>query len=382
MLTDFRNQELRGDPLGMTTVERAYIMLNFKDGHFFDNAQFCVTLDTFRDVHATDCRDKVYGLLSIHQQVHGKPITIEVDYRKSTMQVYTETALDVMVTHSDLHVLSYVVHGEDFDCLSGYPSWVPRWDRARNVGQTRILSLTTPLSAGTKLQVFPLVPSIGLLVQGILFDYALAMSPRLGVQKRLDLDTDFVALLAQLWVEVRTTKSKYTHRISTEELAATLISGFKEISDRGIVLEDFNSDDGRKILDGFHSFLWMLKLPLSNCRGALRAGRLFLDLTRYGCSLRRIFRTRRGYLGLGPACMREGDLVVVLDGGQVPYILRPLADSKYAFMGECFVYAIRNREAYNMIGKDGVKRRTFELHGKYPRPKHVSERYVKHSLPL
>jgi hypothetical protein len=362
MLKDFRNHELPGDPLGMTIVERAHITLNYKDGQFSDYNLLCLTLDAFRDVHATDSRDKVYGLLSIHEQVHGKPTTIEVDYRKSTVQVYTTTALDIMVIHSNLHVLFYVDHGEEYDLFSEYPSWVPRWNWPRNVGQSRILSLTTSLSAGTKIQVFPLVPSKDLLVRSILFDYTFATNPRLGVLEHLDLDTNFVTVLTQLWVEVRTSRSKYAHQLSTEELVATPINGFQEISDSGIVMENFEPDIGCSIVDGFYSFLLMLKVPLSSCRDNPRSAYLFLNLARYGCNLKRIFRTRRGYLGLGPACMREHDIVVVLDGGQVPYILRPLTDSTYAFMGECFVYAIRKGEAYGMIGKEGVKRQDFELH--------------------
>lgn len=348
----------------MTIVERAYVMLNYKDGHFFDDRHLCVTLDGFRDSHATDARDKVYGLLGIHEQACGKPSTVVVDYRKSVTEVYTDTALNIISTCNDLHILSYVDHGEEYAPFSGHPSWVPKWDCARTLGQTRILSLTTSLSAGrydTRFARFPLLPSDGLLLRGILFDYTLAPSACLGVDKYLELDPNFVVPLARLWVEVSTSKSEYAHHISTVELAATLISGFRALSDQGILLEDFDSDIGRRMIGGFHRFLWMLKLPLSNCRDTLQLGRDFLNLARCGCSMRRIFRTRRGYLGLGPACMREGDIVVVLDGGKVPYILRPLTDSTYAFMGECFVYAIRNGEAYDMVGIDGVERQELEL---------------------
>ena len=45
----------------------------------------------------------------------------------------------------------------------------------------------------------------------------------------------------------------------------------------------------------------------------------------YKASGRKLFLTPRGYLGLGPENMREGDVVVVLVGSSVPHVLRPLS---------------------------------------------------------
>ena len=43
---------------------------------------------------------------------------------------------------------------------------------------------------------------------------------------------------------------------------------------------------------------------------------------------RRYFSISKGYIGLGPAKCQEGDLVVVLAGGTVPYIVRPVSPSR------------------------------------------------------
>jgi hypothetical protein len=50
--------------------------------------------------------------------------------------------------------------------------------------------------------------------------------------------------------------------------------------------------------------------------------------------------TDRGLVGLGPASMRKGDVVCVLRGGEVPFILRPLEGEYYEFVGECYVHGI------------------------------------------
>ncbi|KAF2763073.1 hypothetical protein EJ05DRAFT_24733 [Pseudovirgaria hyperparasitica] len=70
---------------------------------------------------------------------------------------------------------------------------------------------------------------------------------------------------------------------------------------------------------------------------------------------RRMFRTRMGYIGVGPEALKKGDLVVILFGGQTPYVLREnslAAPTRihgtgqkgrwqtYKFLGECYVDGI------------------------------------------
>jgi hypothetical protein len=45
-------------------------------------------------------------------------------------------------------------------------------------------------------------------------------------------------------------------------------------------------------------------------------------------SHRRFFRTQKGYMGLGPESMKERDKVFVLDGGSVPFLLRPAGNKE------------------------------------------------------
>lgn len=58
---------------------------------------------------------------------------------------------------------------------------------------------------------------------------------------------------------------------------------------------------------------------------------------------RRFFVTDDGLLAMGPRSMQEGDIVVVLFGGKVPFVLRPSLDG-YRLVGECYVNGIMNGE--------------------------------------
>jgi hypothetical protein len=78
------------------------------------------------------------------------------------------------------------------------------------------------------------------------------------------------------------------------------------------------------------------------------------------CDLRRLFWTENAVLGLGPQCMRAGDVVVVLHGGNTPYILRPKGDN-YLFMGQAYVDDIMNGQLIEKLDGGEVQEQDFCL---------------------
>ncbi len=74
----------------------------------------------------------------------------------------------------------------------------------------------------------------------------------------------------------------------------------------------------------------------------IRRNYMLIDLkqTTFG---RRLVRTRRNYIGLGPAAAKEGDKVCVFFGGQLLYVLREREScGHYEFIGECYVHGVMN----------------------------------------
>lgn len=67
-------------------------------------------------------------------------------------------------------------------------------------------------------------------------------------------------------------------------------------------------------------------------------------------SSKRPFITTQGYVGMGPQCMREGDLVVVLGLPKMPYVARRVKgeSGKYVLLGECYCDGIMDGE---LVGK-------------------------------
>jgi hypothetical protein len=66
----------------------------------------------------------------------------------------------------------------------------------------------------------------------------------------------------------------------------------------------------------------------------------------WACEDKRFSKTSKGYPGIRLACMKLGDVIVVLCEGKVPYILRQASRSEYALMGKCVIYDIMNAQNF------------------------------------
>jgi hypothetical protein len=71
------------------------------------------------------------------------------------------------------------------------------------------------------------------------------------------------------------------------------------------------------------------------------------------CNGRRFFVTKKGYFGIGPAELEEGDEIYILAGGKLPFVLRPLPESQpdtFELVGDCYVHGIMDGEAVSGHG--------------------------------
>lgn len=78
-------------------------------------------------------------------------------------------------------------------------------------------------------------------------------------------------------------------------------------------------------------------------------------VTRY----RRFAITDGGLFVLGSDVLEEGDVVVVLYGGRVPFILRERKEGGWTLIGECYVHGMMNGET---LDKDGFQEEEFVVY--------------------
>ncbi|KAK4158746.1 heterokaryon incompatibility protein-domain-containing protein [Cladorrhinum sp. PSN259] len=73
-----------------------------------------------------------------------------------------------------------------------------------------------------------------------------------------------------------------------------------------------------------------------------------------------IFKTRNGYMGVGPVRMEKGDIVVVLLGCSVPVLLRKV-NGGYILIGECFVLGLMDGEAIDNLRSGEAELKKFTI---------------------
>lgn len=93
--------------------------------------------------------------------------------------------------------------------------------------------------------------------------------------------------------------------------------------------------------------------------------RAFLSHAGFLASGRKLFISRKGYLGMAPEDAQEGDEIWVLTGGRVPFVSRSSYEnegkdprSAYSFVGDSYVHRIMDAE----FGDASMKK------GEVPRP--------------
>ena len=108
-------------------------------------------LARFRGIKSTDPRDKIYGLLGLVLMPHY----VEIDYSKTVVQVYTQTTLSIIECSRHLDIICQNPfesifpnhHGKDIDQRS---SWVPDFGLSQGESRSLLFAQRDIFNAGLK----------------------------------------------------------------------------------------------------------------------------------------------------------------------------------------------------------------------------------------
>jgi transposase len=75
---------------------------------------------------------------------------------------------------------------------------------------------------------------------------------------------------------------------------------------------------------------------------------------------KRLFRTSKGHIGLGPVCMETGNVVCVLDRCYFPVVLRNI-DSHYVYVGGAYVMGLMQGEITTLMLQDKTSLERLEI---------------------
>ncbi|KAH3954369.1 hypothetical protein HBI56_046650 [Parastagonospora nodorum] len=319
-------------------------------------------LSEFRNRQATNPKDKVYATFGIaeelaHLEENGLHELLEPDYKetKTVAEVYRDIAKFLIIEHGHLGVLSHVGKSLEPD----WPSWVPDWrqDKASNILSMMQGTDTYNASGDQSLQVGISENPYTISLHGIEADVITAYGDKLASYGfgyvTYQEEVDFARMAWELSQSIHTSDSDMNESIISTFIQ-TLVTGF---STEPSFQEDALQWFAQHVQLSLHKSRYRrLKYLMQKRSDPGRFHEVFVQ----ACVDRRFFVTKNGLMGVGPDGMNEGDVIGILFGGRVPYVLRPVDDG-FRFVGECYVSGLMNGEAVQTWKDEGSKKHVFEL---------------------
>jgi hypothetical protein len=287
------------------------------------------------ECQATDSRDKVFALLGLSSEKDRSAIL--PDYTKPAVEVYTAVAKHIIQSEESLNVLMYFKPSE----LTGLPSWVPDWNMS---GVSSYL--TRPTGKGASGDSKPIVEFLHdskIKVRGWVLDEVKEISPEEYDAENPSISISEFEKLAYKTLQENPTREEI-ERLS-EVFWRCLVADttldcefpapdsyrqfYSVFCGKAPVPEDFEheiADNGARK----YSYLY----PLTSCMLS-------------ALNKRRFFITREGRVGLGPLNTNEGDLIVVLQGADAPFLVRDRnGDGVYTILREAYVSGLMFGEIF------------------------------------
>ena len=349
-------------------------------------------------LQATDPRDLVYGLLGLCDTMKLRP-----DYTKTISQVYTDLFSTWLEEFSSLALMEYCGVGLPGGEISyELPSFIPDWNRLSTNRNSVIFDAQHRIPRlGALVARQPGNRHRTLLVQGIPFD---VVPSRVDLFKlRLPWTTNdnsgFFNWLSKARLSV------YPTGIPRLQALLKMVLQFGQCRD----LPPLKSELIHLTVEAFVLMLWLLQPNESESTAIpekLEAMGLNPD-RKYGDEIRRIilgasaacppywdkmlakeaikstgsipsrqldavkmltqiadfpllFQTQRGYLGIGPEGMQEGDELVILPGLDFPTVLRR-EGTHYVHVGVCFVVDILDDGMFRGCSDASLELMDFEI---------------------
>jgi hypothetical protein len=340
---------------------------------------FVEVLHWARVHRSTDPRDYVYALLSHPSATINGTLLIQPNYTVTPAQVYTEVALNVVERTNSLQILAFVDHHEEPDALM-LPTWVPNWHALNLVAPLRC---PTQAAAETDTSISVASSERGMVLKcrGVFIDTMRAMADVIEpseltvttLEKEMQKKIPF--LIDHIWTKT-VVEPDIPHASLGDflaSLALVLTGGYLEFSPStsgeeqeqqkvdlaALVLEyDHIRDDGHT--DGILANSSPAEKSLLQTMAPKGTAHRFVQDMTWNSMCRRIFRTTKGHIGLGPRTMKEGDICIVAWGAVYPMILRS-CDGYFELVGPALVYGFMDGEAEKLCQTGSVLEQGFEI---------------------
>jgi hypothetical protein len=351
-------------------------------------------LENHRIVDVKDPKDKVYALLGLSELIEGKKHDIVPDYNLQTTDIYEQVAKSVLEKSSTLDLLGIpkVMPRSPIGLL---PSWVPdwsAWDFASSLCLRNMQGKYVFDFDATQTFCLPkrmIIKGHTLELSGHTFDRVCKVGrvfDPFPEQESLDqfrvrkyLPSLHALIIANDWSKVSQalSGSEYpTGERIMDSFIRTLFLGdlpnmFPTDSDIEHFLQQhmyrlaqtigakLQGPRLQKLLDSWYSIALrrpatahtVISLTVSKKNYKQRFNLIHDAVGR--TIHRKMIRTTKGYIGMGPRSTKEGDCVVLVQGGRVPLVLRP-RDHHWELLGDCYLHGIMHGEGFEEAKCEGI----------------------------
>ncbi|KAI1362276.1 heterokaryon incompatibility protein 6 [Xylaria arbuscula] len=299
-----------------------------------------------RDFGVTNAEDKIFGLFALMSDPDREAIG---SYSRATEQVYRRFAA-LQVRHGrTVLMLDSAGLQRRHGAVKNLPSWVPDWTAQGKSPKVISTLRPTPYSASGTAQahvqfVGDITGSGGISVRCIVVDtietiahvHTAPLLPS-GQPDFLVFHDKFRAAFDEL---VRQQKSAY--RNSEEAFARVLLMDDMYTGRNAITTSSPITDPVMTYRSALAA--WRERRSENDHGRKMDSIQTYQMQARTAAIGRGFATTRTGYIGLAPPCAQAGDLVVVVLGATVPYVLRKVQNG-YILVGDAFIHGLMYGEA-------------------------------------
>ncbi|KAK5721363.1 hypothetical protein LTR17_014652 [Elasticomyces elasticus] len=320
----------------------------------------------------SDPRDRIYSILGLVPWPDGIPHLLVPDYGKSARDVHRDAArYQLQDPGLRLATLQQVYHySAPVMSALEMPSWVPCWIRSRMDLRPSGSHLFDHAAHGVSVvDVRPSNPKepdvlevSGIRIDtvsevGVVFQRA-DFDEQAGVAKQLELICQVQQHLA---IDIATNEGMW-------ELANFLLQGWPSM--KAWSLEDWAHWTKEETVENISAYITYLvedhhhppileSLP-PGTDDATRKASEFLKQLVWVWADNQLLQTAAGRVGIGRGIMSPGDALVVLYGGQVPFVLRP-SGVYNQYICDAYCHGIMNGEAISQQKAEGTAIQVFRL---------------------
>ncbi|KAJ4991777.1 ankyrin and HET domain-containing protein [Stagonosporopsis vannaccii] len=308
---------------------------------------FSYSLGFLRVRQATDPRDKVYGVLALAAQRYVG--LLKADYNLLVEKVYEQITVALIQRTGNLNVLSHVAPNQprNLDVPSFVPDWTVEIGKEYSSDWTARFRYLCRYNA-CKGRPANFISAPGTIkVRGTIIDSVVTLvSRRLGSYRKTRSYCN--EILDDMYKIAKPNGDEYyygQYQTRKEAFWLTMCGG---IEDAGARKQGYIS---RRRLESYRCFeTWeeWFRGPRTTYQTSDYQLRSITDSIASVSKGRTFCTTRKGLMGWVPKLSRSGDVVAVLTGGRVPFILRP-HDGFFEMLGDAYIHGIMDGEALGTL---------------------------------